>query len=144
MPACRGRIIGSAKIRGFNRISTLTHLSPRDGIAMSVDFNECRFCWPNDRLHVPLWVKRVLLLLFFVFAMPIVAATAQQEKPEDVLVAAVRTEGFVCDAPLAARRDTAHPSGDGSVWILTCKSAVYRVKLIPHRAAQIERINSPP
>lgn len=67
-------------------------------------------------------------------------ATAQQESPHEILAATVRTQGFPCDRAVSAERDPASTSSDEAAWILRCDNATYRVKLIPHQAAHIDRI----
>lgn len=62
-----------------------------------------------------------------------------QEKPADVLAAAVRTQGFPCDKPLSAERE-GQAAADQPVWILRCDTGAYRVRLSANRTAQVERI----
>ncbi|WP_363349812.1 hypothetical protein [Methylocystis echinoides] len=76
------------------------------------------------------------LILAFLF-LGAALATAQ-EKPKDIIAAHVRLQGYPCDAPISARRDTAASRPDESAWVLVCKNARYRVRLVPHLADIIE------
>lgn len=66
-------------------------------------------------------------------------AALAQERPADVLAAAVRTQGFPCDKPLNAERE-GQAAADQPVWILRCDTGAYRVRLSPNRTAQVERV----
>jgi hypothetical protein len=67
-------------------------------------------------------------------------AQAQGERPQDVIAAQIRTQGFACDKALGARRDAKRSKPDHQVWVLRCSNATYRVSRFPDMAAQVQRI----
>jgi hypothetical protein len=78
------------------------------------------------------------LLLQAVAVMP----SSAQERPETVLAAHIRTQGYPCVKPKNAVRETRASRPDGAVWLVECANARYRVRLIPDMAAKIERVPS--
>jgi hypothetical protein len=64
---------------------------------------------------------------------PVAAETLQS-----MLAVAVRAEGFTCDKPLRAARDTKRSRPDRGVWALKCSNAAYRVTRSPDIAAKVE------
>jgi hypothetical protein len=80
------------------------------------------------------------------FAIAAYSAAAQQrgpseERPGDILAVRLRQQGHRCDAPFAANQDAAHSKPDEAAWILKCANASYRIRLVPHMAAVIERLH---
>ena len=69
-------------------------------------------------------------------------ALAAEETPADVLAAHLRLQGHRCDRAQSVQRDTQRSKPDAAVWIVTCESASYRVELVPHMAARVERIEA--
>lgn len=67
-------------------------------------------------------------------------AAAELEKPADIVATQIRKQGYKCEKPKSAERDSAASKADGVVWVLRCDSATYRVRLIPKMAAQVERM----
>jgi hypothetical protein len=63
------------------------------------------------------------------------------ESPKDDIAAQISAQGYACDQPQSATRDPQASKPDEEVWLLRCKGASYRVRLIPDMAAQVERIN---
>jgi hypothetical protein len=61
-----------------------------------------------------------------------------QESPKDVIAAHLRLQGYSCDAPKSARRDIRASRPDEAVWLIDCRNARYRVRLIPDMADVIE------
>ncbi len=57
--------------------------------------------------------------------------------PQDMLAAQIRMQGFVCDKPLAATRDSRRSKPDRAVWILKCSNASYSVSRAPDMAAKV-------
>jgi hypothetical protein len=49
-------------------------------------------------------------------------------------------QGFACDKPLSAVKDTKRSKPDHGVWVLKCSGATYRISSIPDMAAKVERI----
>lgn len=62
----------------------------------------------------------------------------QGETPQSMLAAQIRIQGFTCDKPLGASRDTKRSRPDRPVWVLKCSNATYRVTRAPDMAAKIE------
>lgn len=79
-------------------------------------------------------------------AAPILAAmtmalnVAAQESPKEIVAAQIRAQGYACVAPQSAHRDTRASRPDQAVWLLKCKNATYRVRLVPDMAAGVEVI----
>jgi len=67
-------------------------------------------------------------------------AIAAEETPPDVLAAHLRLQGHSCDKAQTAERDAQRSKPDSPVWIVTCETATYRVQLVPHMAARVERV----
>ncbi len=66
-------------------------------------------------------------------------ADATDKAAADLAAEQVREQGYACDEPTSAKPD---PDADGdSVWLLDCKNASYRVRLVPDMAADIEEID---
>lgn len=68
------------------------------------------------------------------------AFAAGEETPKEIIAVQIRRQGFVCDNPQDAHRDTEASKPDEAVWVLRCDNASYRVRLIPDMAADVERI----
>ena len=69
------------------------------------------------------------------------AAQAAEEMQKEVIAAQIRKQGFSCDSPLSVERDGESLKPNKAVWVLKCENATYRVRPIPHRAADVERID---
>ena len=52
--------------------------------------------------------------------------------------AQIRRQGFTCDKPLRAARDSKHSRPDRGVWVLKCSNARYRITRAPDMAAKVE------
>ena len=65
---------------------------------------------------------------------------AQGERPQDVLAAQIRTQGFACDRSLGAKLDRRRSKPDHDVWVLKCSNAAYRVSRFPDMAANVVRL----
>jgi hypothetical protein len=80
-----------------------------------------------------------LLVAAIVAAIP--SARAQSNDPEgmDVIAAAVRVHGYVCEQPTSATRD-ADCSSDEEAWIITCESGRYRVKFTGDTGSRVEPV----
>lgn len=79
---------------------------------------------------------RVGLCLLAGLAAP--AAAQGQESPKDVIAAHLRIQGYRCDAPKSARRDTQASRPDEQVWLISCENARYRVRLVPDMMDVVE------
>lgn len=62
------------------------------------------------------------------------------EKIKNIVADQIRDQGYKCDSPSGAVRDTAVSKPDEAVWLLTCEDASYRVHLVPDMAARVERL----
>ncbi len=58
---------------------------------------------------------------------------------KDIVAMQIRKQGYDCNTALRAERDTDDNYVKGE-WILNCDNATYRVRLIPRRAAHVERL----
>lgn len=67
-------------------------------------------------------------------------AIAADPTPKNTIAAQIRRQGFTCREPLSASPDSRHPQKSGG-WVLTCQDATYHVHLVPHRAAEVERVD---
>jgi hypothetical protein len=81
-----------------------------------------------------------LLVAAIVAAIP--SARAQSNDPEgmDVIAAAVRVHGYVCEHPTSATRDAEQSSSDEEAWIITCESGRYRVKFTGDTGSRVEPV----
>ena len=68
--------------------------------------------------------------------------TAAQQDPKDIIAAELRSQGFACDKPKSATRDTSASKPNENVWIVACENATYRTTLVPNMAAQVEVIGN--
>jgi len=71
----------------------------------------------------------------------VVAAQDIEETPKEVIAAQIRSQGFLCENPVSAERDSEYSKPGEDAWILKCENAAYRVRLIPDMAAKVERID---
>ena len=67
-------------------------------------------------------------------------APQNSETPKDVIATQIRSQGFGCNQPTTAERDRLASIPDEGVWLLQCEHGSYRVRLIPHMAAKVERV----
>jgi hypothetical protein len=80
--------------------------------------------------------------------MPVVLAGLQAgaglaqvpDTPAGIVAAHIRSQGYVCRQPVAAVRDRRASRPNGTVWMLRCRNARYRVQLVPDMAAEVTRI----
>lgn len=84
------------------------------------------------------------LVLLAVLSAPAAAQTdageAESEAADDVATQ-IREQGYDCQDPTSAKHDQKASEPDEAAWILTCKNASYRVRLVPDMAAQVEKID---
>lgn len=96
-------------------------------------------------LILPLsWIAGVAALVGLWFAAAptrAAAAEAEQETAIDTIATQIRRQGFPCESPKSAVRDRELSKPDQAVWVLRCENATYRVRLVPDRAARVERVN---
>lgn len=68
------------------------------------------------------------------------ATRVAAETVADVLAAQIRIQGFACDKPLGARKNTKRSRPDHDVWVLKCSNAIYRISRAPDMAAKVEPV----
>lgn len=59
-----------------------------------------------------------------------------------VVSTVVRREGYRCDKPVTATRDLTDSIPEEEAWILKCKNASYRVRLLPHSLSPVDVLHS--
>lgn len=74
------------------------------------------------------------------FCLPSQALAADEETPKEIIASQIRKQGFRCESPQSAERDAVLSKPHEAVWVLRCENATYRVRLIPDKAAQVERL----
>jgi hypothetical protein len=78
---------------------------------------------------------------FWICVAPLFAAATAalaQESPSNVIAAHLRIQGYQCDAPGKARRDTQASRPDEQVWLINCGKTRYRVRLVPNMMDLVE------
>ena len=90
----------------------------------------------------PLVLATLVVLAGALFAQTVGGVlAAEQETPQGIIAAHIRDQGFKCEKPQEAKRDTKASKPNETVWLLTCEDASYRVTLVPDLAAKVERLN---
>lgn len=69
------------------------------------------------------------------------AIAAEDENPKKIIAAQVRKQGFACQTPQDATRDSEHSKADETAWVLSCGNASYRVILVPDMQARVKRLD---
>jgi hypothetical protein len=82
--------------------------------------------------------RLIIAVSAFAFGAPSIRA---QEDAKDIVAAQIRSQGYECISPQSARREPKASRPDEIVWLLQCEGATYRVRLIPHLAAKVERVD---
>ena len=75
---------------------------------------------------------------------PAVAQTGggvSEDAAANIVATQIRAQGYACEEPTDANRDQETSKPDETAWILTCKNATYRVRLVPDMAAHIEQLD---
>ncbi len=65
---------------------------------------------------------------------------SKAQTPADDVASQIRRQGYACDGSATARRDVKRSRRDSTVWILSCRNAVYRVRLDPDMAARVTKL----
>ena len=78
---------------------------------------------------------------YIVITMTAMSAGSAQDSTKDLLAAQLRDQGYRCDKPLSADRDSSRSRPGEAVWLLKCATETYRLTLIPDMAARVERLN---
>lgn len=84
----------------------------------------------------PMWIPA--LVLAGALAPVGDSVRASEDTVQNMLAAQIRLQGFVCEKPLGATRDTKHSAPDHAVWVLKCSNANYRVSRAPDMAAKVQ------
>lgn len=79
----------------------------------------------------------VVATVFFLLVVPAFA----EEDAKTLIAAQVRAQQHPCGTPEKAVRDKALSNPGAAVWILTCDNAAYQVRLHPHMAADIKKLD---
>jgi hypothetical protein len=85
----------------------------------------------------PLLIAASILILQ---SPPVLSATRLEAK--DIVSIQLRAQGVACTKPINAIKDIVDSSPDEMAWIISCKEATYRVKLIPHVGSKIEVVGN--
>lgn len=96
-----------------------------------------------SRSRIGRWsLPRASSVLFFttvsVAATNATVAIAEPVMAKEILSARVRKQGFVCEGPTRAVKDTERSTPGSALWLLLCDSTEYRIRLIPNMAADVE------
>ena len=65
------------------------------------------------------------------------AQSANATEAKDVVAIQLRAQGIPCNNPTKAVKDLQDSTPDEMTWVIMCKEATYRVKLIPHLGARV-------
>lgn len=83
------------------------------------------------------YLVRTLLVPAFAISAGSGLALAFDETPKEIIAAHIRMQGFACDKPVSAVRDSGHSKPNETVWLLKCENHSYRVRLVPDMAADV-------
>ncbi len=73
------------------------------------------------------------------FGPPVSAQDASSGEVLAVVAAIVRAQGLACTAPSAVTRQDDASKPDEPVYVISCKEAAYRVRIVPDQASIITR-----
>jgi len=85
--------------------------------------------------------SRFAVTAYVGIAVTAMSAGSAQDATKDSLAAQIRSQGYSCDKPVRAERDSSASRPDQAVWLLKCETETYRLRLIPDMAARVERLN---
>jgi len=83
---------------------------------------------------------RMLRFAILLFTPGFLSPASAQTSAADIIADHIRSQGYVCDSPLSAKRDAHASKPDEQVWALSCAKGRYRVRLVPDMAAVVEKI----
>lgn len=75
-----------------------------------------------------------------VISVSAVQSVSAQQPTKDLLAAQIRDQGYDCNKPLSANKDSRRSRPDEAVWVLRCNDATYRLRLVPDMAARVQRL----
>ena len=84
---------------------------------------------------------RIIVAVFFIASISPSYAQDTRLAGTDVSTV-VRRQGYRCEKPITATKDAAYSIPDEEAWILNCKNATYRVRLLPHSLSPVEVLQS--
>jgi hypothetical protein len=64
-----------------------------------------------------------------------------QESATEIVAAAVRQHGHVCEYPESAEADHQNTTPDEKAWIIRCENGSYRVKFMGGSGAEVEPVD---
>jgi hypothetical protein len=90
--------------------------------------------------------RLILCAMVMLVTIAVKTGTAQrssgaEEMSGDTLAVQLRRQGHRCDAPVRAERDAERSRPDSAVWTVRCANVAYRMRLVPDRAAAVERLD---
>lgn len=94
----------------------------------------------TPRRSIALKVYPARSIVIFMLGLICPAQAAPKTEAKDIVSIQIRAQGLPCTNPTQAIRDIEDSSRDEMAWVITCREATYRVKLIPHVGAKIEII----
>ena len=68
------------------------------------------------------------------------AFAGEEAMSKEIIAAKVRNQGYACGSPKGVERDSEKTLPGEIGWMLECDNARYRVMLVPHKSARIERV----
>ena len=80
---------------------------------------------------------RLILICAALMGMPCLSSA---QTPAADVAAQIRRQGYLCHRPTTAARDVKRSRPDLAVWVLKCRNATYRVRLIPDMAADVTKL----
>jgi hypothetical protein len=91
----------------------------------------------------PRWIIRglgAILTVVCMFGRLQIAAAEESETAQDIIATQIRSQGYRRNYPKTVVRDADASEPDEYAWRLQCEQRSYLVRLIPHRAAKVERV----
>jgi hypothetical protein len=82
------------------------------------------------------------IVISLVLALISPSQSASRSEAKDIVAIQLRAQGIPCTEPHNAAHDIHDSTPDEMAWIISCREATYRVKLIPHVGARVEIIDN--
>lgn len=80
-------------------------------------------------------------LVVWVATVSSAVARGEDRNAAGAIAAQIRRQGYVCVGVASAQRDPAASTANQTVWVLKCENGTYRVRLVPRKAAVVERVD---
>ena len=97
-------------------------------------------CFRSDRMGFSYLRTICVVTVQVVTSVTAVQSVSAQQATKDLLAAQIRDQGYLCSKPLSAKKDLTRSRPDQAVWVLRCKNANYRLRLVPDMAARVQRL----